>query len=219
MGTLETKRTHLVLGIGLVCILALAVAPSRFGVAVLALYALLHFSLRRSNVSRKAYALSGLVHQVSKVILVLLPVAAVVLLLNLELSNDGTNIRIGHLRSVYDEFASRPAALSFGFGAGSTFYSEGFQEVTDNIELSQFEILRKYGLFGLTVLIVYIAAAAARARAIEATVPLAEAIACYFLVAMSNPVLLTFGAMLLYGAAWSSERPVPSERRIAEAAP
>ncbi len=177
-------------------ILALFIAPSRFGVAVVAIFSIAILLFGSSGSPGVASAI-----QLGKKIFLLtiglvFPIILLYFLSEFNLSDDGWSVRIAHLHAVVREFDANAGAIFFGFGAGSTFYTEGFGMFADNIEISQLEIIRKYGIVGflfLTFVMVFVIADAVKRRGIES----ALALGGYYICALSNPVLLTLGSVLL----------------------
>lgn len=112
-------------------------------------------------------------------------------------------IRFGHLKSIVDSYTS-PWQLIFGYGAGSEIYSVGFNAVTDNIEVSQLEVLRKYGVFGYTIIssIFYLVFLFLKKRgSISGTLSLIS----FYIVSYSNPVLLTLACAIFVAIFMNSE--------------
>lgn len=58
-------------------------------------------------------------------------------------------VRDGHLISIFQVFKNNPAAIFFGTGFDSYFYSSGVNANINIIELSYWDLLRQVGLFGL----------------------------------------------------------------------
>lgn len=104
-------------------------------------------------------------------------------------SFDSLNIRVGHLISIFKEQDLN--MFLFGSGAGSHFFSLGSQASIDNIEISQLEVLRKYGLSGFILL--HLAFFNLNYYFIKNDcVDLSYIFIAYYLVCLSNPLLLTF---------------------------
>jgi hypothetical protein len=102
-----------------------------------------------------------------------------------------------HFVSIYEAFSDSWSTLFSGFGAGSTFYSYGFLEYTDDSEISQLEVLRRYGIvFFLTICYFYLYGIFRLLR--NNNKPLAMALLLYFVVSASNPVLLATPAIIFY---------------------
>lgn len=57
-----------------------------------------------------------------------------------------TQVRIGHYESVIKLFLDTPIYLIIGQGAGTEFFTKGFNVYTNNIELDHINAIRKFGL-------------------------------------------------------------------------
>ena len=163
-------------------LISLVLAPSRFGVIVLVMWLLFLFF----KTSYKRFLWIPFILIIGMFILENFAFGKEILaLFNGE--SDGGTIRLGHLSSVINEFGSSPLNMLFGFGPGSEFYSAGFQEMATNIEISQLEFIRKYGLISfLFFMVFYFRTVLVKDQEIYF---LNGALFLYFLVAFSNPVL------------------------------
>jgi hypothetical protein len=172
-----------------IILLGLILAPSRFGFMVLILWALFLF-LRKSWVR-----------------LFYLPVifmVVFVILKNLAFGqelfsaftgeSDAIEVRNGHFISIYTIFKDNPLSFLFGQGPGSIFFTKGTYSLVDNIEISQLEFIRKYGIFSLiSFCLFYFMPLLGRFRS---DIYLKGAIVIYFVVSFSNPVLFSIFSML-----------------------
>jgi hypothetical protein len=163
-------------------LISLVLAPSRFGVIVLVMWFLYLFF--KGSYRRLLWI---------PIILIILMFALENLAFGKEIlalfngESDGGSVRFGHFSSVMKEFGSSPFNMIFGFGPGSEFYSSGFQEMATNIEISQLEYIRKYGLISFLFFIAfYFRTLLINRREIYF---LNGALVLYFIVAFSNPVL------------------------------
>lgn len=102
-----------------------------------------------------------------------------------------------HFVSIYETFSNSWSGLFTGFGAGSTFYSYGFQEYTDDSEISQLEVLRRYGIVFLLIFCYFYIYGILRLLK-NNNKPLAMALILFFVVSASNPVLLATPAIIFY---------------------
>jgi len=174
-----------------IMLLALVVAPSRFGVAVVLFSSLLYYLLRPTSLSRKTL----------NVFVTLCPMLlALCTYVLIENNTPGKTelvdpVRAGHLVSVLDEINYDPTILFFGSGPGSVFYTKGFQAYTDNIEISQLEVIRKYGLFFFVIIHVFLGVLI-RELYRKGRRPLIFAIISHYVVSLSNPVLFSLPFML-----------------------
>ena len=76
-------------------------------------------------------------------------------------------------------------------GPGSFFYSSGFNEFVDNIEVSQLELFRKYGLIGYSLFHLSLFCLSWNFL-VKRNYPAQICFAAFYFVAFSNPVLVTF---------------------------
>ena len=175
---------------------ALVVAPSRFGIFLAVVFGML-VMLRRFH-RRTAFRI------------LVVPVLALAVAGFLSLPDsfveifssggEGATTRLLHVSSVLDVLSDSPQVLLFGQGPGSVFFSKAVGELTDNIEISQLEALRKFGLpFVLSLTLLLVAVCVRLARQGEEGIALA--LAAHFIVALSNPVLFSLPATFLLAIA------------------
>ena len=110
---------------------------------------------------------------------------------------EGSNaVKLKHIHSYVEEFSARPAALLWGEGANSSFYSEGFQSWTTVTEITYFELVR---VFGLPVTLLFIIWLAWIGYAIfrKGPMPIALAYCAYIAMAASNPLLINSTGFLV----------------------
>ncbi|MEX8548403.1 MAG: hypothetical protein V5804_12445 [Mucilaginibacter sp.] len=173
----------------LTILIALILAPSRFGFVILLIWALIVFI-------KKSYLRIFFVPFFLAVVfwgLYNLPFGKELIgIFNGQ--SDGLEIRNGHIQSVFDEFKMHPIAMLTGEGPGSLFYSKGYGAYVDNIELSQFEYLRKYGIISfIAATFFYFWPLLGKKKN---TFFLKGALIMYYFVSFSNPVLYSIFAML-----------------------
>jgi hypothetical protein len=180
----------------LICLLALAVAPSRFGVLTsLFLFLLIY--------RKKFYFLSV----IAAIVLICLNNFNVVIpvlydFMDMFRGNSyGVSVRSGHLESILMLFKSNPLILFFGQGPGTVFYTSGFNNYADSVEISHFDFVRKYGIFyfiflncGLLFLIfkLYKSGTVTSKQVIYGLI-------AHYIVAISNPVLTSIPFIMLLG--------------------
>lgn len=173
-------------------LLALVVAPSRFGVFTLCLFALI-FMIARALKFR--YVIIGFFGVA--VIFILF-----ILILSMETANPNLlniyeidPVRAGHITSVYKTIEENPSQLITGAGPGSLFFSSGFGLYTDNIEISQLELIRKYGVIFFLFAHVIVFILIYRLVKLNKHAEIFALIAHYF-VSLSNPALLSIPFLL-----------------------
>lgn len=74
----------------------------------------------------------------------------------LSLQSISTSIKIGHIIGIWEAMKTSPLNLLLGMGAGSEFYSPGYDAFTINVEISHFNFFRQYGIFGTSIFLLYI---------------------------------------------------------------
>ena len=114
----------------------------------------------------------------------------------------GAAPRLLHFPAVWNYFSGRPIYFLFGGGPGSVFFTEAFifQENggwTDDSEISQLEALRIYGVF-FTMYLLFLFVKLSKKTVSEGLSAFSYALWSFFLVAASNPVLLTTPAIIFY---------------------
>lgn len=175
-------------------LLALVLAPSRTGVVVVVLFSLPNFY--KKNRTWFKY-----------ILFFLLVYLAQMFYKNWKLISElflfaGGLTRFTHIAAIVEYLQRNPWFIFFGAGPGSTFFSEAFinQEnkgFTDDSEISQFEVLRRYGIFFLIYLI-YLFKIVLKKFLLSRRKGDYYALLSYFIVSASNPVLLTAPAMFYY---------------------
>jgi hypothetical protein len=173
----------------IIILIALILAPSRFGFLVLILWAFIIF-LRRSPI--RILFIPAIV-VLGFAILNSLPFGKeLVGIFNGQ--SDGIDVRNGHIESIFYEFKTHPLTLFTGEGPGSIFYTKGTGGYGDNIELSQFEYLRKYGIISFVIFtVVYFFPLLGKRKN---TFFIKGTLVMYYIVSFSNPVLYSIFAML-----------------------
>ena len=73
-----------------------------------------------------------------------------------EKGEESNDIKYGHLVSYLSYFPEKWYTLLFGAGAGSEFYSIGFESMTPLTEWTYLEIIRMYGLVGLALMLYFL---------------------------------------------------------------
>lgn len=112
------------------------------------------------------------------------------------MDGSGFQIRLGHLISIFD--AMRFDNLMIGMGPGSEVYSIGFEKFTDNIEISQLELIRKYGFVGYfiyTLAFFFLLTSLVKKNKF----PEIYALYGFYIASYSNPVLLSFSFSVFAG--------------------
>jgi hypothetical protein len=160
-------------------LIALVVAPSRFGTFSLILMSLIYLFFKISKGRKKSLVVFFMI---SVFIGWLTPLLI------------SEPVRLGHVQSILDQFDENWITIFFGMGPGTLFYSDGFQHMTSDVETSHYEMVRKFGLLFYILIIIYCAnAVMAGGRPIYFGLAL-----CAHLIAFAmNPGLFSLNAALL----------------------
>ncbi len=117
------------------------------------------------------------------------------------------SIKLGHIDSYVQEFNRNPSVLVWGEGAGSAFYSEGFEDWTTVTELSYLELIR---VFGIPVTLFFLVGLFWISRRLfrQGQFGLGIAFISYLVICASNPLLISSTGFLAICAVWKEvERP------------
>ncbi len=147
---------------------------------------------------------------------IMLPLAAiigiafvVVLLAAIMESDEPSNIiKFGHLPSYATLFDENPLYLIFGQGPGTSFYSDGFNEIVFKTEWTYLELIRCYGVFSLLIIYVFWHPLYTfwHFREIDNfTYCVFWTYLAYLLIAGTNPLLLSSTGMIMLLMAYSYE--------------
>jgi hypothetical protein len=186
-GCLSLKNKNYIIFI--LILLGLILAPSRFGFIVLVLWSFFLFF-------KKSWLRLGYLPFISVLIIFGLQNLA----FGKELfslftgESDAMQVRNGHFDSIYLIFKENPLYFIFGQGPGSEFFTKGTYSLTDNIEISQLEFVRKYGIFSfISFCLLYFIPLFSR---FKSDIFLKGALVLYFVLSFSNPVLFSLFSML-----------------------
>jgi hypothetical protein len=178
----------------LICLLALAVAPSRFGVFTSVFLFLIIYR-------RKLY-IPFIIGMILLICLNIFNINIPVLYDFMDMfrrTSYGSSVRFGHLKSIMELFNNNPMVFLLGQGPGTVFYTSGFNSYVDSVEISHFDFMRKYGIFyfiflniGLLLLIFQLY----RNKTVESKYLIYGLIA-HYIVAISNPVLTSIPFIML----------------------
>lgn len=183
------------LGSYFLMLLALIMAPSRFGFITLSMWGIFVFFWKNPS---RIVILPGII-ALAAIVLAATPFGQEILAVKSGQS-DAVKIRNNHILSVLNIFQHNPAVFIFGQGPGTEFYTTGFNQWVDNIELSQFEYLRKYGIVSFIAFhILYFLPLLGRSRNV---IYIGGTLIVYYLASFSNPVLFSIFAMLFLSWAY-----------------
>jgi hypothetical protein len=180
----------------LIILTALSCSLSRFGVFIAISFVFYDYFVRKLNVSLRSqvnfiYSFSVLLGFIVFVSFILFYFSQNEPYIH---SYESMNIRRGHILSIFEN--TNWFSFVFGAGPGSFFYSLGFGNSVNNIEISQLEVFRKYGMLGY-ILLHYSFHQFIHFLIINKSLDLAYIFLAFYLVCLSNPILLTFNLSLL----------------------
>jgi len=178
---------------------SLLISLSRFGVLVVVLFLALYFLL-----GIRRLALFSFWSLIFLVITFIPTILFIYLLLppDVDYQASSDTVRFGHVVSVFN--GMQPIHYLFGMGPGSIFYSNGFGTFVDNIEVSQLELFRKYGILGYTIFhlsFISLSWYFLKAKRYSSQI----CMSAFYFVAYSNPILLTFLFSIFVGVFLSDE--------------
>jgi hypothetical protein len=186
-GILSLKEKKYIVYISI--LLSLILAPSRFGFLLLIIWLIFLF-LRRYKFGILLIVLFSIF---SYNLLFEIPfIKEVVAVFNGE--TDSISIRDGHVISILKIFATKPLSFIFGSGPGTIFFTVGTSSYTDNIEISQLEFVRKYGIISFIVFLIFYFRPLF--YNVNNSLYVKGALLFYFIVSLSNPVLFSIFSML-----------------------
>mgnify|MGYP001566512288 CR=1 FL=1 len=178
-----------------IILIALVVAPSRFGVFSVCAFALFYTLLSKLSFRYDRFWLT---------IICVTAFAFITLLFNNTMARDSSfwlefdSVRGGHLSSIIEVLNDDPSILLTGAGPGSQFFSSGFGALADNIEISQLELLRKYGIAFIVFVHLFLALLIRRLVTKKRNAEV-FALLSHYVVSLSNPALLSIPFLLFLG--------------------
>lgn len=105
-------------------------------------------------------------------------------------------VRSGHLKGILEVFKGEPAKLFFGSGFSSVFYSYGINSLTQNIELSYWNLLRQVGLFLFIPMMFMFLYPVFKLIRKKTNYALVLGYVLYLIIAYTNPLLYSSTGML-----------------------
>lgn len=102
-----------------------------------------------------------------------------------------TQVRVMHYESIIKMFKENPIYLIFGQGAGTVFYTTGFNSFVNNIELDHLNSIRKFGLVWAIPFYYFIAYIFIRLRSMESNKILSISFILTFILVGSNPLMIS----------------------------
>lgn len=133
------------------------------------------------------------------VIMAAILLVVVFIMLISEKGEHSNMVKYAHLISYAEHFGKNPLFLLTGQGPGTAFYTKGFYSMSMNTEWSYLELLRRYGMFSLLILYVFIKPLKDLLcmPANEKGIVVLLAYAVYLIIAGTNPLLLSSTGMLV----------------------
>lgn len=101
-----------------------------------------------------------------------------------------TQVRMLHIESIVKLFREHPCYLIFGQGAGTFFYTTGFNSFVNNIELDHLNSIRKFGLVWAIPFYCFITYVFFKLRNVESNKILAISFMLTFILVGSNPLMI-----------------------------
>jgi len=129
-------------------------------------------------------------------------------------SSSGNSVRYNHLLSIIELFKQHPTCLIFGQGPGTPFYTTGFHKYVTLVEIHHFDLLRKYGLIYFTAVnagLFYLLYKLYNTKQLIAK-QIMYGIMAHYIVAISNPVLVSLPYMMLISIAITLVVPMQNRR-------
>lgn len=126
-------------------------------------------------------------------------------------------IKYGHLTSYATLLDENPMYLIFGQGPGTSFYSEGFNEIVFKTEWSYLELIRCYGIMSLLIVYVYwrpLITFWKLRRTNDFTYCMFWTYLAYLMIAGTNPLLISSTGMLILLMAYSYEEKAKRQSSI-----
>lgn len=134
---------------------------------------------------------------------------AILVILASDTSEASNEVKYAHIPSYIALFENHPLDLIIGEGPGTSFYSEGFNQIVYKTEWSYLELIRSFGIFSLLIIAVfaYPLITLWRYRNNEFTYCIFWTYTAYLLIAGTNPLLLSSTGMiaLLFVYSYSSQ--------------
>lgn len=106
-----------------------------------------------------------------------------------EISN---NVKLGHIKSYFNHF--KTMNLLIGDGLGTSFYTEGFKSHAYITELTYFEMFRRFGVFGFSILLIWLLYPL---KVLYKNKEILSWYPVYLMAAGTNPLLFSSTGMLL----------------------
>ena len=129
-------------------------------------------------------------------------ISFIILLSHVVLEKEESNIvKAGHLQSYSLLFEKNPFIFITGSGAGSLFYSKGFQKMTALTEITYIEIIRMYGILGALYIMMFFLYPAykliKKKQYYREYYPQAIGLIMYIISSSMNPYLFTSTGMII----------------------
>ena len=117
-------------------------------------------------------------------------------------------VKYGHLASYLNLFDENPIYMLFGQGPGTSFFSEGFNQIVYKTEWSYLELIRSFGIFSLGIVFVFFKPLLTFWRGRnddDFTYCMFWAYLSYLLIAGTNPLIMSSTGMITLLMAYSYE--------------
>ncbi len=142
-------------------------------------------------------------------IIVIIGITFIIILIALatDTSEASNVVKYGHISSYLQLFEEHPGYLLIGEGPGTSFYSEGFNNIVLKTEWTYLELLRCYGLFSIIIVGVFCKPLFTiwKYRKDKFTLSVFWAYLAYLLIAGTNPLLISSTGMIMLLMTYSYE--------------
>ena len=145
------------------------------------------------NTKYMKYIMMPLVFFVAIAFIVVLVAAAT------ETTENSNVVKYGHLASYLNLFDENPIYMLFGQGPGTSFFSEGFNQIVYKTEWSYLELIRSFGIFSLGIVFVFFKPLLTFWRGRnddDFTYCMFWAYLSYLLIAGTNPLIMSSTGMI-----------------------
>lgn len=123
-------------------------------------------------------------------------------------NSESSSVKLGHIESILKLLSNNPGYFIYGQGPGSYFYSIGADSFVTNVEVSHFNLLRQFGMLGLSLYFFYSLYIISCLISLGSQgYPWSVGLTVMFLVAGTNPLLLSpiFFVPLMLGRVYCLE--------------
>jgi len=205
--SLFSKKYSLSMVIFAAAVMTLSIAVIGGAVLIILAYAVIGGGSKYVKVLR-IFSIPVLIFLGSLLAIYLFPNMSAEVLSKFSESSSSSSIKMGHIESILSLLANEPSYLIYGQGPGSSFYSTGAGSLVNDVEVSHFNLLRQFGVFGFALYFFYFFyVIAGLLRLGQQGYAWAVGLTVMFIVAGTNPLLLSpiFFVPLMLGRVYCLE--------------